>query len=56
MDFDGYRIEFADWWISVRASNTEPYVRLLLEAKDEALLAARRESAERALAPFLADR
>ncbi len=53
MDFDGYRIEFKDWWISVRASNTEPYVRLLLEAADEKLLAARRESAERALAPFL---
>ena len=53
MDFDGYRIEFADWWISVRASNTEPYVRLILEAKSADMLAARRASAERAIEPFI---
>jgi len=38
MDFDGYRIEFADWWLSIRPSNTEPYLRLLAEAKSEDLL------------------
>lgn len=38
MDFDGYRIEFKDWWFNVRPSNTEPYLRLLMEARDEALL------------------
>lgn len=38
MDFDGYRIEFNDWWFNVRPSNTEPYLRLLMEARDEALL------------------
>lgn len=38
MDFDGYRIEFKDWWFNVRPSNTEPYLRLLMEAKTQALL------------------
>lgn len=38
LDFDGYRIEFKDWWFNVRPSNTEPYLRLLMEARDEALL------------------
>lgn len=39
MDFDGYRIEFEDWWFNIRPSNTEPYLRLLMEAKTEELLA-----------------
>lgn len=38
MDFDGYRIEFEKWWFNVRPSNTEPYLRLLVEAQSEALL------------------
>lgn len=33
MDFDGYRIEFPTWWFSVRKSNTEPYLRIVAEAK-----------------------
>lgn len=33
LDFDGYRIEFDSWWFSVRKSNTEPYLRLIVEAK-----------------------
>lgn len=37
-DFDGYRIEFEDWWFNVRPSNTEPYLRLVVEAKDEEML------------------
>ncbi len=37
-DFDGYRIEFADWWFNIRPSNTEPYLRLLVEARNEVLL------------------
>ncbi len=37
-DFDGYRIEFADWWFNIRPSNTEPYLRLLVEARDKVLL------------------
>lgn len=37
-DFDGYRIEFKDWWFNVRISNTEPYLRLVVEANSEDLL------------------
>ena len=33
LDFDGYRIEFDTWWFNVRKSNTEPYLRLVVEAK-----------------------
>ncbi|HVM90304.1 MAG TPA: phosphomannomutase/phosphoglucomutase [Verrucomicrobiae bacterium] len=35
---DGVRIEFDDWWFNVRASNTEPLVRLNVEANSRALL------------------
>jgi phosphomannomutase len=37
-DFDGYRVEYADWWFNIRPSNTEPYLRLLAEAKTKELL------------------
>ncbi len=37
-DFDGYRIEFKDWWFNIRPSNTEPYLRLLVEAKNDQML------------------
>ena len=30
-DIDGYRLEYAEGWISVRQSNTEPYLRLIVE-------------------------
>jgi phosphomannomutase len=35
---DGVRIEFDDWWFNVRASNTEPLLRLNVEATTQALL------------------
>ena len=35
MDFDGYRLEFINWWFNVRPSNTEPYLRLIVEATDK---------------------
>ena len=38
MDFDGYRIEYSDWWFNVRKSNTEPYLRIVAEAKDPEVL------------------
>ncbi|HAF29831.1 MAG TPA: phosphomannomutase/phosphoglucomutase [Bacteroidales bacterium] len=38
LDFDGYRIEFKDWWFNVRPSNTEPYLRLLAEADNKKIL------------------
>jgi phosphomannomutase len=36
---DGVTVTFADWWVNVRPSNTEPYLRLCLEANTEAVLA-----------------
>lgn len=38
MDFDGYRVEFSDWWFNIRPSNTEPYLRFLCEASSRTLL------------------
>jgi phosphomannomutase len=36
---DGLTVEFDDWWCNVRPSNTEPLLRLNVEAKTEELLA-----------------
>lgn len=38
MDFDGYRVEFPDWWFNIRPSNTEPYLRFICEATTKELL------------------
>jgi len=37
-DFDGYRVEFPDWWFNIRPSNTEPYLRFIAEAKTKDML------------------
>jgi phosphomannomutase len=34
-EMDGVRLEFDEGWISVRKSNTEPYLRLLVECRTE---------------------
>ena len=38
---DGVRIDWADSWVSVRASNTEPILRIIAEGPDEAAARAR---------------
>lgn len=38
-DLDGLTVSTADWWFNVRPSNTEPLLRLNVEARDAALLA-----------------
>ena len=38
MDFDGYRVEFPEWWFNIRPSNTEPYLRFICEAVSDNLL------------------
>lgn len=38
LDFDGYRLDYKDWWLSIRPSNTEPYLRFLAEAKSKEML------------------
>jgi phosphomannomutase len=40
---DGFSAEYDDWHFNVRASNTEPLLRLNLEAVTPALMAARRD-------------
>jgi phosphomannomutase len=35
MDFDGYRLDYEDFWFNIRPSNTEPYLRFLAEAKSQ---------------------
>lgn len=39
---DGITIEYDDWWFNVRASNTEPYLRLNLEARSPEMLEEKR--------------
>ena len=35
---DGVTVEYSDWWFNVRGSNTEPVIRLNLEAKSKELM------------------
>lgn len=42
-ELDGIRIDFPDWWFNVRASNTEPKLRLNLEAKTKELMEEKRD-------------
>lgn len=48
-DFDGYRIEFPDWWFNVRPSNTEPYLRLVVEGKTRDLMESKLNEIENVL-------
>ena len=38
MELDGLSVTFPDWWFNVRASNTEPLIRLNLEARTPEIL------------------
>lgn len=40
---DGVKVSYPDCWFSVRASNTEPLIRLIVEAKDPALMEQKRD-------------
>ncbi|WP_327253029.1 phosphomannomutase/phosphoglucomutase [Streptomyces sp. NBC_01244] len=44
-ELDGLTVTAADWWFNVRASNTEPLLRLNVEARDEPTLAKIRDEA-----------
>lgn len=37
-ELDGIKIEYDDWWLSLRSSNTEPLIRLNLEASTPELM------------------
>ncbi|MGA2480282.1 MAG: phosphomannomutase/phosphoglucomutase, partial [Spirochaetia bacterium] len=42
-DIDGIRIDFPDWWFNLRVSNTEPLLRLVVEAATEEGLREKKE-------------
>lgn len=44
-DFDGYRVEFEEWWFNIRPSNTEPYLRFICEARTKKMLDEKLEKA-----------
>lgn len=37
-EMDGVKIEYSDWWLNVRPSNTEPVLRLNLEANTKEMM------------------
>lgn len=43
IELDGFSVEFPDWWFNVRSSNTEPLIRLNLEAKTQAQMQQKRD-------------
>lgn len=53
LDFDGYRIEFTDWWFNVRPSNTEPYLRFLAEASSHEILERNLDDVKRIIGDFV---
>jgi len=38
LKIDGLRIDFPDWWFNARPSHTEPFLRLVVEAKSRQLI------------------
>ncbi len=40
---DGVKVEYSDFWFSLRASNTEPVMRLIVEARSSELLETKRD-------------
>ncbi|MFD8211854.1 phosphomannomutase/phosphoglucomutase [Streptomyces sp. NPDC059695] len=42
-ELDGLTVTATDWWFNLRASNTEPLLRLNVEARDEATMASIRD-------------
>ncbi len=42
-ELDGIKIDYPDWWFNVRASNTEPVLRLNLEAKTKEMMEEKRD-------------
>jgi len=52
-DFDGYRVEFREWWFNIRPSNTEPYLRFIAEATTDELLEEKLRNVQDLLEPFM---
>lgn len=43
IELDGVTVEFEDWWFNVRPSNTEPLIRLNLEARTREMMETKRD-------------
>jgi phosphomannomutase len=41
---DGITVDYGDWWFNVRPSNTEPLLRLNIEANNRALMEQKRDA------------
>lgn len=54
-DYDGYRVEYPEWWFNIRQSNTEPLLRFVAEAEEATLLETKVEEAREVLRPFLSE-
>ncbi|MDD4847500.1 MAG: phosphomannomutase/phosphoglucomutase [Bacteroidales bacterium] len=52
LDFDGYRMEFPEWWFNIRPSNTEPFLRFIAEAATKAMLDEKVAITKKILQPF----
>ena len=42
-ELDGVSVEYSDWWFNVRASNTEPLLRLIVEADSLELMESKKD-------------
>ena len=42
-ELDGISVEYPKWWFNVRSSNTEPLLRLIVEADTPELMAEKRD-------------
>jgi len=40
---DGVTVEYQDWWFCLRPSNTEPLLRLVIEADTQEVLEQKKE-------------
>jgi phosphomannomutase len=38
LTIDGIKVDFSDWWFSLRSSNTEPILRLIVEGKTKEIM------------------
>ena len=48
-ELDGLTVGYDDWWFNIRASNTQPLLRLNVEVEDAAVLEERVESVSRVI-------
>lgn len=51
---DGITVEYEDWWFNVRASNTEPLIRLNLEAENKEILEKEKQNLTELISSFSA--